>query len=166
MKKALINFALIVGITAVIGACKSSDDDSTAAATGGCGNLTEVTTSCVSTPSGSITGIDNQTLTGVFSTMHYYGIIGSPAGVDNATDCISNESLLSAMEANIGRPSGGLGLIMNTAVTSSSSMSGRNIWYSDTSCSTEIARYKLYDRNGNASITELFERKLVGTGSV
>ena len=31
---------------------------------------------------------------------------------------------------------------------------------------TEIARYDLFDRSGNASITELFERKLVGTGSV
>ena len=31
---------------------------------------------------------------------------------------------------------------------------------------TEIAKYDLFDRNGNASITELFERRLVGTGSV
>ena len=31
---------------------------------------------------------------------------------------------------------------------------------------TEIARYDLFDRSGVASITELFERKLVGTGSV
>ena len=59
--------------------------------------------------------------------MHYYGIVGSPAGVDNATDCISNESLLSSMEASIGRPDGALGLIMNTAVTSSSSFSQRSI---------------------------------------
>ncbi len=32
--------------------------------------------------------------------------------------------------------------------------------------STEIARYALFDRNGNSSIEELFERRLVGTGSV
>ena len=31
---------------------------------------------------------------------------------------------------------------------------------------TEIARYALFDRNGNSSIQELFERKLIGTGSV
>jgi hypothetical protein len=31
---------------------------------------------------------------------------------------------------------------------------------------TEIARYGLFDRNGNASIDELFERRLVGTGSI
>ena len=31
---------------------------------------------------------------------------------------------------------------------------------------TEIARYALFDRNGASSIDELFERRLVGTGSV
>ena len=31
---------------------------------------------------------------------------------------------------------------------------------------TEIARYALFDRNGNSSIAELFERRLIGTGSV
>ena len=32
--------------------------------------------------------------------------------------------------------------------------------------STEIARYALFDRNGNSSIEELFERRLIGTGSI
>ena len=31
---------------------------------------------------------------------------------------------------------------------------------------TEIARYALFDRNGTSSIDELFERRLIGTGSV
>ena len=31
---------------------------------------------------------------------------------------------------------------------------------------TEIARYALFVRNGNSSIQELFERRLVGTGSI
>ena len=31
---------------------------------------------------------------------------------------------------------------------------------------TEIAKYALFDRNGNSSIEELFERRLIGTGSV
>lgn len=39
------------------------------------------------------------------------------------------------------------------------------IFYQDDN-TTEIARYALFDRRGNASITELFERRLVGTGSV
>lgn len=39
------------------------------------------------------------------------------------------------------------------------------IFYQDDNI-TEIARYNLFDRNGSSSITELFERRLVGTGSV
>ena len=39
------------------------------------------------------------------------------------------------------------------------------IFYQDDN-TTEIAKYDLFDRNGNSSITELFERRLVGTGSV
>tara|TARA_A100001515_G_scaffold134757_1_gene125141 strand:- start:561 stop:992 length:432 start_codon:yes stop_codon:yes gene_type:complete len=39
------------------------------------------------------------------------------------------------------------------------------IFYQDDNV-TEIARYGLFDRSGNASINELFERRLVGTGSV
>ena len=142
MKKSLFWMVLIVGIMALMGSCKKSDDSSTTAAstaTTGCGNLVEVS-SCSSTPSGSITGIDNQTLTGVFSTMHIYGILGTPSGIDNTTDCISNTSLLANMEASIGAPDGALGLIMNTRVTSSTSMSKVNIWYSDAMCSTEMAR--------------------------
>ena len=39
------------------------------------------------------------------------------------------------------------------------------VFYQDDN-STEIARYGLFDRDGEASITELFERRLVSTGSV
>lgn len=39
------------------------------------------------------------------------------------------------------------------------------VFYQDDNA-TEIARYKLYDRDGKESIEELFERRLVGTGSV
>jgi len=39
------------------------------------------------------------------------------------------------------------------------------IFYQDDN-TTEIAKYDLFDRDGNSSITELFERRLVGTGSV
>ena len=39
------------------------------------------------------------------------------------------------------------------------------IFYQDDN-TTEIARYALFDRNGGSSIDELFERRLVGTGSV
>ncbi len=39
------------------------------------------------------------------------------------------------------------------------------VFYQDDN-TTEIARYSLFDRNGNSSIEELFERRLIGTGSV
>lgn len=39
------------------------------------------------------------------------------------------------------------------------------VFYQDDNA-TEIARFDLFDRNGNKSIDELFERRLVGTGSV
>jgi len=39
------------------------------------------------------------------------------------------------------------------------------VFYQDDN-TTEIARYSLFDRTGASSITELFERRLVGTGSV
>jgi len=39
------------------------------------------------------------------------------------------------------------------------------IFYQDDNV-TEIARFALFDRNGVSSIDELFERRLVGTGSV
>lgn len=39
------------------------------------------------------------------------------------------------------------------------------VFYQDDN-STEIARYALFDREGKSSITELFERRLIGTGSV
>ena len=39
------------------------------------------------------------------------------------------------------------------------------VFYQDDN-TTEIARFNLFDRNNNRSITELFKRTLVGTGSV
>ena len=138
MKKFLFWMVLIVGIVALMGSCKK-DDDTAATASTPCGGNTAVS-SCSGTPSGSITGIDNQTLTGVFSTYHYFGIIGS-SGFDNATDCITDATTLNSMAASIGSPTGAYGLIMNYAVTSSSTFAQRINWYSDTSCSTEMAEY-------------------------
>ena len=43
--------------------------------------------------------------------------------------------------------------------------SNEMIFYQDDNV-TEIARFALFDRNGVSSIDELFERRLVGTGSV
>ena len=141
MKKSLFWMVLIVGIIAVIGACKKSED-STAATTTSClgySGLREAS-SCSGTPSGSITGIDNTTLSGVFSTMHAYGHLGM--GVDNSTDCIDNATLISAFTSTMGgTPTGTNSIIFNWAVTSSSTIAQRFTYYSDTSCATEIVAY-------------------------
>ena len=146
MKNLLFWMVLIVGIVALIGSCSKKEEsttdaaaDATTAASSPCGNYTAVS-SCSGTPSGSITGIDNQTLTGVFSTLHYFGIIGT-SGFDNETDCISDANSLAGMTASMGSPTGAVGLIMNYAGTSSSTFAQRIKWYSDTSCSTEMAEY-------------------------
>ena len=138
MKKTLINFSLVVGMIAFIGACKSDDDSSSTTATGCMGDATLVSvSSCSGTPSGSITGIDNTTLSGVFSTMHAYSHLNM--GVDNSTDCIDNSTLITAFSSGLGgSPTGTNGLIVNYAVTSSSSISQRYGFYSDTSCTSEI----------------------------
>jgi hypothetical protein len=148
MKNLLFWMVLIVGIVALIGSCSKKEesttdaadaaDAATTAASSPCGNYTAVS-SCSGTPSGSITGIDNQTLTGVFSTFHVFGIQGV-SGFDNATDCVSNSDIITSMSGNTGKPTGAVGLIFNYAVTSSSTFAQRYKWYSDTSCSTEIAQ--------------------------
>ena len=140
MKKALIYFTMIVGIIAVIGACKKSDDSTTATTTSCAGATGGVeVSSCSDTPSGGITGIDNGTLQGIISTQHVYGILGVNS-VDNATDCIDNATSIAAFNASTtGAPTGTNSMIMNQAITSSSTFADRTYFYSDSSCQTEIA---------------------------
>jgi len=94
--------------------------------------------SCSATPSGSITGVDNDTFLGVFSVFHVFGDNGT-SGYDNTTDCVSNATMIANLKSQMGLPTGINSLIMNNAVTSSSSFAQWINSYSDTSCSTEIA---------------------------
>ena len=137
MKKLLFWMVLIVGIVALIGSCKKSEDDAATATTSCAGStsLTEVS-SCSATPSGSITGIDNATLTGVISTKHLMGIVGG-YGVDNSTDCIDNATIIANSMSSV--PTGTSSMILNYAITSSSTFAQRQYYYSDSSCETEIA---------------------------
>jgi hypothetical protein len=137
MKKLLFWIVLIVGTVVLLGSCAKKKDDDTAVATSCAGStsLTEVS-SCSATPSGSITGIDNATLTGVVSTFHAYGILGG-YGVNNSTDCIDNATLIASSTSSV--PSGTSSMIMNRAITSSSTYAERQYYYSDSSCETEIA---------------------------
>ena len=132
MKKALINFTLIVGIIAVVGACKKEEDSSTAA-TAACKAVSE----CSLAASGSITGLDNMSLSGTFNlTTKWSRSLGQ---VDNTTGCTSQSNLLSGFSSNNGLPEGTAAFTLKRVVTSSSSFA--QIWnaYSDTSCSSEIA---------------------------
>ena len=127
MKKIIFWLTMIVGIIAVVGACKKSDDSTTTVASCGGTGATELT--CSNSASGSITGIDNSStsLSGIFSPYHYWGHIGIN-GVDNAT-----------IVAQSSPPTGTNSIIVNRAITSSSSFSDRRFFYSDSSCTTEIA---------------------------
>ena len=141
MKKIFFWLTLIVGIIAVMGACKKSEESTTASTTAsttscaGSTSLTEVS-SCSATPSGSITGIDNATLTGVISPFHIYGIAGGYS-VDNSTDCIDNATIIANNMSSV--PTGTSSVITNLAITSSSTLAQRQYYYSDSSCETEIA---------------------------
>ena len=143
MKKSLFWMVLIVGIVGLIGACKKSEDSTAATTTSCLGTSTlREASSCSGTPSGSITGMDNTTLSGVFSTMHAYSHQPGGMGVDNSTDCIDNATLISAFTSSLGgTPTGTNSIIFNWAVTSSSSIAQRFAYYSDTSCATEIVAY-------------------------
>ena len=137
MKKLLFWMVLILGIVALIGSCAKKDEETASAATSCAGStsLTEVS-SCSATPSGSITGIDNTTLTGVISPFHIYGIVGG-YGVNNSTDCIDNATIIANNMSSV--PTGTSSMISNLAITSSSTLAQRQYYYSDSSCETEIA---------------------------
>ena len=145
MKKALINFTLIVGIISFIGACNSDDDSSTATTTSCLGDSTlrSVEASvCSGTASGSITGIDNTTLSGIFSGAHGFSHIAGITGVDNSTDCVDNATLITGLFSSMGgTPTGTNSAISNWAVTSSSNIAQRFAFYSDSSCSEEILAF-------------------------
>ena len=139
MNKTYFLLAMIGCIIVTISSCakekeETSDDAASSSSSSWC---TEVS-SCSATPSGSITGVDNDTFSGVFSGFHVYGDNGT-SGFDNATDCVSNAEALANMTTQMGLPTGTNSLIMNNAVTSSSSFAQRINTYSDTSCSTETA---------------------------
>ena len=140
MKKLLFWMVLIVGIIAVIGACKKSEDDTTTAAATSCAgdNTYTIASSCSDTASGSITGIDNASLSGTFSKFHIYGIQGGYS-VNNSTDCIDNSTIIASWANTVGYPTGAASAIVNNVVTSSSTFAERFKFYSDSGCSTELA---------------------------
>ena len=126
MKKLLFWMVLIVGIIAVIGACSKSDDSSSSDAA--------TVTSCSDTASGSITGIDNQSVSGTYSVMLQYAGI---SGIDNDTGCTTSEGILAGFSSQVA--SGASSFNYLKVVTSSTTYATVMKSYSDTSCSTEMA---------------------------
>ena len=140
MKKLLFWMVLIVGVIAIIGACSKSDDSSSS------DDATASVTSCSDTASGSITGIDNQSISGTYSLMLQYGPAG---GVDNSTGCTSNTTLLSSFSSSMA--TGAASFNQLKVVTSSTSFANVYKSYSDTACSSEMASLVI----GNTDVTIL-----------
>ena len=134
MKKSLFWMVLIVGVIAVIGACSKSDDSKSSASV----------TSCSDTASGSITGIDNQSLSGTYSIMLQYA---GMSGVDNDTGCTSNNLILGGFSNHVA--SGAASFNYFKIVTSSTTFAVKLKSYSDTACSSEMASLAI----GNTEVT-------------
>ena len=88
--------------------------------------------SCSTTVSGSFY-VDNATLSGIYDYYHALGLLGY-SGFDNSTGCASNTSFISGKE-----PSGTNSLIIQDVITSSTTFTNKAIYYSDSSCVTQIA---------------------------
>jgi len=138
MKKIIFWLTMIVGIIAVIGACKKSDDSTTTTTSCAGDSTFTIASSCSDTASGSITGIDNASLSGTFSNFHIFGIAGGYS-VNNSTDCIDNSTFIESWANTLGYPTGAASAIVNHVVTSSSTFAERFKFYSDSGCSTELA---------------------------
>ena len=140
MKKLLFWIVLIVGIVALVGSCAKKDDSESTASTASTASVT----SCSDTASGSITGIDNQSVSGTYSVMLQYVGYGD---IDNDTGCTTNTTLLSNFSSKM--PTGAVSFNQLRVVTSSTSFADVYKSYSDTACSTEMASLVI----GNTDVT-------------
>ena len=130
MKKLLFWMVLIVGIIAVIGACKKSDD-STATTAAACSSSLSTTASGTLTGMTSTMGVDN--MTGTYS-MSWYGATPTAGCIDNGT----------AVAAIIGYnaiPSDSLNFKAQIIVTSSTSFTDLITYYSDNNSCTTVSGY-------------------------
>ena len=137
MKKIFFWMVLIVGIVTLIGSCAKKEETESTASTA---STASTVTSCSETASGTITGIDNMSISGSYSLMLNYGEM---SGIDNTTGCVSNASLLSAFSANVSTDA--LSFNIWRIVTSSTSFA--TVWksYTDTACSTEATSFVIGD---------------------
>ena len=125
MKKLLFWMVLIVGIIAVIGACKKSDDST--AATAACSSSLSTTASGTLTGMTSTMGVDK--MTGTYSLAW--------EGATPTAGCIDNGTPVSSMISYNSIPSDSLNYKYQIIVTSSTSFTKLLTFYSDNnSCAT------------------------------
>ena len=133
MKKILFWMVLIVGIIAVIGACKKSDDSTTTATTAAaCSSSLSTTASGTLTDMTSTKGVDN--MTGTYSL--------SWEGATPTAGCIDNGTAISTLISGGWLPSDSLNFKYQVIVTSSTSFTKLLTYYSDNnSCATVSGYY-------------------------
>ncbi len=128
MKKIIFWLALIVGIIAVIGACKKSDDSTTTAAA--CSSSLSTTASGTITDMTSTMGVDN--MTGTYNL--------SWQGATPTAGCIST-SAVGTMIGYGGIPSDSLNFKNQLIVTSSTSFTELVTYYSDNNSCATVSGY-------------------------
>ena len=129
MKKLLFWMVLIVGIIAVIGACKKSDDSTTTAAA--CSSSLSTTASGTITGMTSTLGVDN--MTGTYSMSWY--------GATPTAGCIDNGTAVSSVIGWNAIPSDSLNFKMQWIVTSSTSFTDITTYYSDNNSCDTVSGY-------------------------
>ena len=131
MKKIIFWLALIVGIIAVIGACKKSDDSTTTTAAACSSSLS-------TTPSGTLTGL--KTTVGVDNVTGTYNLAWYSS--TPTAGCIDNGSAISTLISGGWLPSDSLNFKYQVIVTSNTSFTKLLTYYSDNnSCATVSGYY-------------------------
>ena len=121
---------MIVGIIAVIGACKKSDDSTTT--TAACSSSLSTTASGTLTGMTSTMGVDN--MTGTYSMSWY--------GATPTAGCIDNGTAVSSMINQSAVPSDTQNFKYQHIITSSTSFTELLTWYSDNNSCATVSGYK------------------------
>ena len=129
MKKIIFWLTMIVGIIAVIGACKKSDDSNTT--TAACSSSLSTTASGTLTGMTSTMGVDN--MTGTYSLAW--------EGATPTAGCIDNSTVIALIIGYDAAPSDTLNFKYQVIVTSSTSFTDIKTYYSDNNSCATVSGY-------------------------
>jgi len=129
MKKIIFRLTMIVGIIAVIGACKKSDDS--AATTAACSSSLSTTASGTLTGMTSTKGVDN--MTGTYAM--------SWEGATPTAGCIDNGTTIAQIISYDAAPSDTINFKYQVIVTSSTSFTDIKTYYSDNNSCATVSGY-------------------------